>query len=414
MEMARAGANLSWALYHSPSTTHGVPEKFCKICDAMDGHPSFSIDYAGYDKTMSAAFQDELKRAYSRYLRPDEVERWWKQLQSPVLTGPVIGANSIGYLCDKMGQLSSGTRTTSADGCFLNVGNVINAMAVTMGWTKLDCVRRYKSMNWYFALWGDDTVIWGPKDARFSKEKFVDNMSLTGLKATEDPEIVFLMKRFFKRKDTGKYDWHPVGSRILQNTWCGEFPKGWKDGDSPSDISEVKIMTLLRLYARTQGAEKGPLWKYIEPKLVGSESPIWKGGLEVLRRHVESSRFKKAIQDLGSAQSYFMEMEKEEGRFVSLSKLILEAAGVSETGASKLEAIRWLHRRDGAVDMSDDQRSKLLHAINNSVSMLMNPYDDSDHMRSRSQRKTDRLKERKTLVADLSKILGTGDDDNEP
>jgi hypothetical protein len=409
MEMARAGANLFYALYHSPSTTHGIPEKFCKICDAMDGHPSFSIDYSGYDTTMSATFQSELKRAYARYLRPDEVERWWKQLQSPVLTGPITGANSIGYLCDKMGQLSSGTRTTSADGCFLNVGNVINAMAKTMGWTKSECVTKYKAMKWYFALWGDDTVIWGPKDSKFTKDAFVENMSLTGLKATEDPEIVFLMKRFYKRSDNGMYDWHPVGARILQNTWCGEYVRGWKDSDTPEEISEVKIMTLLRLYARTQGAEKGPLWKHIESKLVGSESPIWTGGLDILRKHVESNRFKAVLMELNSSKEYFLEIDKEEGRFIPLSKLILEASGMTATGASKLQAIRWLHHKDGAVSMSSLQRSKLLKSIQTSVDSLMNATTDNDHMRSFSQKKTDRLKERKNLVKELSIILGQGD-----
>jgi hypothetical protein len=262
MVASRAGSNLNYALYHFPSFSHSTPDKTAKFLDEFSSSTPFSLDYSGYDISMSAVLQKALYRVYARYCTPGELEMLWEQLQCSVMTGPVKGLHSVGFMADKLGQLSSGTRTTSADGCVLNMMASLYAMQKATGMSDADTVNGFINMRFGFLWWGDDTVVLPPTDVKFSKDDYLDALGDLNLVATTLDEVVFLKKRFFK-DEMGKYQWHPIVSRSYQNSLCGEFARGITDHNDAMHVREVKIMTLLRLYARLQVLKdhrRGRLW----------------------------------------------------------------------------------------------------------------------------------------------------------
>lgn len=212
MTMARMGSNANYFLYKMYSFVHSTPDKTCKVVDHFGIDGAFSLDYSGYDTTMHRTFQNEIKRLYSMFATEGELDIWWHQLQSSVLTGPVMGKNSIGCLLDKEGQLSSGTRTTSADGCFINIAATLYSMQKGTGMSDLETVRSFLGMKWGALIWGDDTVIFPPSG--FNRAKYLEGIEELGLKATIIDEIVFLKKRFFLDSD-GKAEWYPIVFRSL-------------------------------------------------------------------------------------------------------------------------------------------------------------------------------------------------------
>jgi hypothetical protein len=396
MGMSRLGANANFFLYQLYSFVHSSPDKTVRIVEHFGTDGAFSLDYSGYDTTMSSTFQQELKRLYKMFGSDAELETWWHQLQSDVLTGPIMGARSIGCLLKKTGQLSSGTRTTSTDGCLLNLSASLYAMQKATGYSDSALIQKFVTMKWGALFWGDDTVIF--PEAGFDRSVYLDALGDLGLKATTLDELVFLKKRFFKRPD-GTIDWHPIVSRSLQNSICGEYSRGYPRKATAEDRREVKIMTLLRLYARTIGAEKSPAWSIVEPHLTGSQSPVWTHGLDALRKHVESPSFVKALTALTSAGEYLADIEASEGRFIPLSARIMEGAGVTATGMSKLDTIRWLHHPKGAASMTESQKNKLLSTFKSGLDLTLGETSDELRFsRSVAQARTDRLRIKRNVI----------------
>jgi hypothetical protein len=134
----------------------------------------------------------------------------------------------------------------------------------------------------------------------------------------------------------------------------------------------------------------------VEPFLVGEKSPVWTHGLSALNKHVTSSSFVEAVKELNAASAYLSEIQDTEGRFVPLSQAILESAGVTASGLSKLHTIQWLHHPKGARSMSSNMENHLERVVRKAIDLSMrDPMGDG---RSTNQRKTDRLRERRNTI----------------
>ena len=272
-------------------TAHSTPEstiQYLRSVEASGGQggtaqDGYSGDLSGFDKNVSRYLQTRLRdHIYKEVMTPYELEVYDAQHLCPILGGPFGGDNL--FLYDKIGQLSSGTYGTSVDGILANLVLVFGGICVSADWSPVKTVVSLLRREWGGLFWGDDRVICLPKD--LDREKFQTAQSDAGIQETTDEAKVFLM-RVYRKNASGQYIWHPVGSRIMQNSLSPE--------DAPFNRTYRSAVALLGLENRTQNAEYSELWPQIEPWIVGKESPLWNKGLRALRQFVQTPEFLKQL-----------------------------------------------------------------------------------------------------------------------
>jgi hypothetical protein len=107
----------------------------------------------------------------------------------------------------------------------------------------------------------------------------------------------------------------------------------------------------------------------------------------------------KALTALTSAGEYLADIEASEGRFIPLSARIMEGAGVTATGMSKLDTIRWLHHPKGAASMTESQKNKLLSTFKSGLDLTLGETSDELRFsRSVAQARTDRLRIKRNVI----------------